>query len=324
MRNEKINYRSEWKVARILGLYLLAALGSHAGTSSPTPPITHPAPPDLDITRGVEIGKGGDKILHAEIIRAKDQIPTRGIIYVHGGGWAGGTYEDGIGRCSCIARAGYLVASIEYRLTGKAKWPAQIEDCKLGVRWLRANAAQYHIDPAHIGICGHSAGGHLVACVGTMDDPKLEGQGGYEGISSKVQAVVDMAGPVDFRYGNFSEGSEYVSSYRAGADAGLLTALFGAPFTADAEAYRNASPICHVHAHDPPFLIVHGEKDPIVSTAQAVAFADALRKAGVSVDLLIVKNGDHGLGPVPGGPAADPDINVLFARVGAFFDRNLK
>lgn len=320
----KANHRSKSKVVRILGLFLAAALASHAGTSSPTPPIAPPTPPDLDITPGVEIGKGGDKILHAEIILAKNQTPTRGIIYVHGGGWAGGTYESGIGRCYYIARAGYLVASIEYRLSGEAKWPAQIEDCKLGVRWLRANAAQYHIDPAHIGICGHSAGGHLVACVGTMDDPKFEGHGGYDGISSKVQAVVDMAGPVDFRDGNFAGGSQYVSSYRVGADAGLLTALFGAPFTADAKTYRDASPICHLRADDPPFLVVHGEKDPIVSTAQAVAFADALRKVGVSVDLLIVKNGDHGLGSVPGGPAADPDLNALFARVGAFFDKYLK
>src|SRR6202012_4574115 len=93
---------------------------------------------------------------------------------------------------------GYFLASIEYRLRPKYKWPAQIEDCKLAVRWLRANAAKYHIDPDRIGCWGHSAGGHLVACMGTMDDPKLEGTGGYPGVSSKVQAVADFDGVEDF------------------------------------------------------------------------------------------------------------------------------
>lgn len=189
---------------------------------------------------------------------------------------------------------------------------------------MRANAKQYNIDPDHLGIYGHSAGGHLVACVGTMGDPKLEGNGGYEGISSKVHAVVDSAGPVDFRSGTFSQGSGFVSATQGDEDAGLLTLLFGASFADNSGAYRDASPICHVRADDPPFFIAHREKDPIVSTAQSVVFADALRKAGVPVELVIVKNGDHGLGPVPGGPAANPDMNTYCARVVAFFDKYLK
>jgi acetyl esterase/lipase len=100
------------------------------------------------------------------------------VIVIHGGGWSKGTYKDHVG--INLAMKGYFVANVEYRLSGEAKWPAQIEDCKMAVRWLRANAAKYNIDPNHIGCMGSSAGGHLAACLGTMgDDKKFEGNGGY-------------------------------------------------------------------------------------------------------------------------------------------------
>ena len=112
------------------------------------------------------------------------------------GGWIGGTYHWG--GIVHLAQTGYFAASIEYRLDNVAKWPAQIEDCKLAVRWLRANAGKYHVDPNRIGVWGGSAGGHLVLCLGTMAEVKeYEGDVGYPGVSSAVQAVVDYYGPTD-------------------------------------------------------------------------------------------------------------------------------
>ena len=310
--------------ACVLNLILFAS-PALAQTSSPTPAIATPppVPPDLEVTSGIETGKGGDTTLHAEVVRRKNQTPTRAVIYVHGGGWAGGDYISDAARAYFLAQAGYLVASIEYRLSTAAKWPAQIEDCKLGVRWLRANAKQYHIDPDHIGIYGHSAGGNLVACMGTMEEPRFDGHGGYDGVSSKVQAVLDAAGPVDFRAGNFSDGSQYVSASQKDKDTGMLLLLFGAPFAKIPDTYMDASPISHVRTGDPPFFIAHGEKDPIVSTAQATTFAAALEKVGVPVQLLIVKNGNHGLGPLPQGLPPDPDAKGFRVMAVDFFNKYL-
>jgi acetyl esterase/lipase len=282
-------------------------------------------PPDVLITHDVVVGQGGPAVLHAEIMVPRDPSRSnqRGIVYVHGGGW-GGNNKIEINRVFFLAQSGYLVASVEYRLSTAARWPAQIEDCKLGVRWLRANAAQYHIDPDHIGVYGTSAGAHLASALGTMHDARFEGHGGYEGVSSQVQAVVDAAGPVDFRAGNFSDGDPYISDKQRAANIGLLNALFGEPFARNPGLWIEGSPISHVHAGDPPFLIAHGEHDQNVSPAQAKTFADTLRQAGVPVEWILIKNGNHGLGQIAGEPPPDPNPAAYHARVVAFFDRYLR
>ncbi len=313
----------------MFGFWLAATLILAAQTPPPAPsqvPHPPPVPDDLVVTHDVEIGKGGDKILHAELVQPKDptkRLP-RAVIYVHGGGWAGGSTVSEIGRAYQLAKAGYFVASVQYRLSVEAKWPAQIEDCKLAVRWLRANAAQYQIDPDHIGVAGQSAGGHLVACLGTMDDPKFEGTGGYPGVSSKVQAVEDTSGPVDFTNGNFYDGDDFVPPAQKPKSDSMLITLFGATFAANPDVWKEGSPITHVKAGDPPFLIACGEHDQIVSPEQGKTFAAALEKVGVPVELIIVKNGIHSLAPAVGGPPSDPDPNTLRLRLIAFFDKYLK
>jgi acetyl esterase/lipase len=313
----------------ILGLGGLIPFATISLAQTPPKPATAapplaPLPGDLQVTHDVEIGKGGDTVLHAEIVEPKDSKKAlgRAIIYVHGGGWKGGTNKVDVVRTYFLAQAGYLVASIEYRLSTTAPWPAQLEDCKLGVRWLRANADKYHIDPAHIGLYGHSAGGHLVACLGTMDDPKYEGAGGYAGVSSKVQAIVDTSGPVDFRAGNFYDGSTYTKAKGAYSDDLLLT-LFGTPFAKNPALWAEGSPVTHVQAGDPPFFIASGEIDPIVSPVQGKTLADALEKAGVPVEFVFVKNANHGLGGLPGGPASDPSPGELRKRMLAFYAKYL-
>src|SRR5476649_877934 len=180
-----------------LALALPVLLPAQTVTNS-TPTPYRPPPEGIVALHDVVFGKGGDRDLHAEIAYPKDaKGPLAAVIYIHGGGWIAGSQKQA--PILELAKNGFFAASIEYRLSNVAKWPAQIQDCKLAVRWLRANAAQYHVDPNRIGVWGASAGGHLVTCLGTMADVKaFEGDGGYPGVSSAVQAVVDFYGPTDF------------------------------------------------------------------------------------------------------------------------------
>lgn len=160
-------------------------------------------PDNVELIRDVEYGKGGDVSLTLDIVRPKPikDKPMPAIIFVHGGGWQKGSKESGIHKIIPLAQNGYFCVTINYRLTDKASFPAQIEDCKCAVRWARAHAKEYNIDPNHIGAWGSSAGGHLVALLGTSGGVKeLEGSGGWEKFSSRVQAVADYFGPTDFLY----------------------------------------------------------------------------------------------------------------------------
>jgi len=276
-------------------------------------PASPPPPAGIAVVHDVLIGKGGDLDLHAEIAYPKDATgPLPAVVYIHGGGWIGGSHKQT--PYLKIAQAGYFAASIEYRLDNVAKWPAQIQDCELGVRWLRANAAQYHVDPNRIGAWGDSAGGHLVACLGTMADvPADEGDGGYPGVSSAVQAVVDFYGPTDFdTHGIYSPKAIQLSE-----------GLFGVPHDQNPTLWKSGSPVFYVKAGDPPMLLVHGDADTLVPIAQSNVFDAALTKAGVPHQLIIVKNGEHGFKPMPGTTIA-PSSAEISRAVFAFFDKYLK
>jgi acetyl esterase/lipase len=270
------------------------------------------APADIVAQKDFVYGKGGDRDLHADFAYPKNATaPMPAIIRIHGGGWIGGSYHWGdLGR---IAQRGYFVASIEYRLDNVAKWPAQIQDCKCAVRWLRANAAKYNVDPNRIGVIGDSAGGHLVACLDTMDGVKAyEGDGGYPGVSSAVQAVVDYYGPTDFfTPGIYSEQAKLITM-----------ALFGVGRDQDPALWKSGSPLFYVKAGDPPVLMVHGDADRLVPLAQSQVFAAALTKAGVPNQLLIVHNGGHGFGAVP-GTKIDPSWPVINQTTMDFFAKYL-
>ena len=199
------------------------------------------------------------------------------IIYIHGGGWRRGRKE----KCPAVAlvQDGFAVASIDYRLSGTAPFPAQIEDCKAAVRWLRANASTYHLDPDRVGVWGHSAGGHLAALLGTSGGvPELEGTGDNMQYSSQVQAVCDSAGPADLL------AMTNLGPKRTFAIEGLL----GGPLEKDKAKAIAASPIHYVSKDDPPFLIVHGEGDRVVPVEQSQRLYEELRKAGVNATLKIL------------------------------------
>ena len=232
------------------------------------------------------------------------------IVWIHTGGWSKGRKE----RCPAVAlvQDGYAVASIDYRLTSTAPFPAQIEDCKAAVRWLRANASTYHLDPDHIGVWGHSAGGHLAALLGTSGGVReLEGTGDNMSYSSRVQAVCDVAGPSDL-VRLYQEASQSRGD-KSGKVMYDVAALVGGSAEKNITTATAASPIHYVSKDDPPFLIIHGEIDSTVPVTQAESFAAALKAAGVETTLEIANGRGHGAG----GPKSQPMIK-------AFFDKYLK
>jgi acetyl esterase/lipase len=206
-------------------------------------------------------------------------------MYIHGGGWVGG---DHYGPANFpFAAQGYFTVSMEYRLSTEAAFPAQIHDCKAAVRWLRANARQYNINPDKIGVWGTSAGGHLAALLGTSANaPELEGKGGSNHYSSSVQAVVDLFGGTDF------SGIIGRTEYRLYME--VAERLVGGPLEEKEDVVRMANPIFYIRNNAPPFLIIHGERDQVVPFDQSQILYDALKRAGVEVSLIKVKDARHG------------------------------
>lgn len=278
------------------------------------PAARFPLPPGVEVIRDVEYVPGGSKSQRLDLYVPKDaQTPLPLVVWIHGGAWRSGD-KGGAGPAVGLLRFGYVIASINYRLSQEAIFPAQIEDCKAAIRWLRANAKKYNVDPDRIGVWGGSAGGHLVALLGTSGDVKeLEGQLGNLEQSSRVQAVCDWYGPTDFtRFGPDQKADEDHRPQNNNDPQAVVEQLLGPPEGRKEQA-RLASPVTFVGKDDPPFLIMHGDKDPVVPCEQSKILHDLLQKAGVSAELVIVKGAGHNL---PG--------TENFMKVKEFFDRTLK
>jgi len=263
--------------------------------------------------RDVTYGNAGSVALKLDIYYPKsatEAVPA--VVYVHGGAWIQGDKAIGAGANEIpeLVNRGFLVVSVDYRLAPQHKWPAQIEDVKCAIRFLRAHAAEYGINPQRIGAWGGSAGGHLVAMLGTTDaSVGLEGTGGYAEESSRVQAVVDMFGPADL--------SVLFRGYRGD----LLEQVFG---TADpnSQIARLASPVTYVSADDPPFLILQGDKDNVVPLEQSQILYDRLLAGGVPASMVVVKNAGHGF--IPSGGTMSPSRSEITTLVADFFEEYLK
>jgi putative heme-binding domain-containing protein len=264
--------------------------------------------------RDLEYVKGGHERNKLDLyLPAKADGPLPVIVWIHGGAWLGGN-KDNPPALPFVAR-GYAVASINYRLSQHAKFPAQIEDCKAAIRWLRANAQTYHLDPNRIGVWGASAGGHLVALLGTTGGVKeLEGQGGNAEQSSRVQAVVDWFGPTDLVKIGGQAGPDSQLDHNA-ADSPEAK-LLGGPVPENKDKAAKASPVTYVRKDAAPFLIMHGDKDRIVPYAQSEELAAALKKAGAQVTLKKIEGAGHG-----GEEFASPENRRLIVE---FFDKYLK
>jgi acetyl esterase/lipase len=275
------------------------------------------APHSFRFTPAIRYGTApGDVPLYLDVL-APDPRPARpapAVVYLHGGGWRSGERVSAMPPWlnPILAGNGFVAVSVSYRLSDEAPFPAQIHDVKAAVRWLRANAAQLSIDPTRIGIWGDSAGGHLASLLALSDGvAELDGECGSPGESSAVQAVVARCAPADFL--ELNEPADEV-----------LVQLFGGRLDERAELRRLASPVCHVHAGAPPFLLVHGTADEVVPYKQATGLAEALRVHGVDVSLHTVPGGHHNLRQDIDLPWSDVPWADLGRQALEFFTRQLK
>ncbi len=201
------------------------------------------------------------------------------VVLIHGGGWTSFDKSTMRGMGQFLARSGLVAFAVDYRLfDGKEnRWPAQLDDVQRAVRWVRANAAKYRVNPERIGAFGHSAGAQLAALLG-MEDTRDNSDPALARYSSKVQAVVDVSGPTDFTVDHDPEGEAF------------LTNFLGAGYSQHPEIWHEASPAFHVRKGDAPFLIVHGTQDQNVPIAQSQELLDKLQSAGVPASFIKVND----------------------------------
>ena len=255
---------------------------SQAG-ADPSPPVSASerprnsaevrAPEGARIMRDLEYARVGEKKLLLDLyLPEKATGPLPVIVWVHGGGWKNGSKDQCLPARLGFPQRGYAVASVGYRLSGDATFPAQIEDCKAAVRWLRANARKYNLDSDHIGAWGSSAGGHLVNLLGVTGGTRdFDGHGNLK-FSSRVQAVCSYYGPSDFAAFVTTPGFER----NAQPDSPESRLLGGTVLDNKDKAIR-ASPVTYISADAPPFLLVHGDRDTAVPLGQSERMHDDLK-----------------------------------------------
>ncbi len=263
--------------------------------------------PNVNVVRDVTYKHVDGRDLKLDIYSPKsitDPLPV--VLWMHGHRWSRGSKEQH--PPFNLMSHGYIVVSIDYRLSGDAPFPAAIEDCKAAVRWIRANATTYHFDPDHIGAWGHSAGGHLAALLGTSGGvAELEGAGDNSIYSSRVQAVCDMSAPSDLlQFYEAISSSNDDSGQRAKSS---IEQFLGGPVEQNRAKAIAASPVTYVSKDDAAFLIIHGENDSSIPVSQAEEFYNKLKAAGVDATLEIPKRG-HGVG----APQYASEITAFFAK----------
>jgi acetyl esterase/lipase len=238
---------------------------------------------------------------------AEGDGPFPAVICIHGGGFRAGTRDGYDGLIRQLAERGYVAITVTYRLAPKYPFPAAIYDVKAAVRWLRGNAAKYHVDPDRIGVTGGSAGGHLAQFLGvTADVKEFEGDEGNLDQSSRVACVVNYFGPSDF-----------TKSYGKSVDAAEVLPLFlGGNLEQQRQKHIIASPLYWVTPHAAPTLCIHGTKDNYVAYEQAGWLIDRLKAAGVEAELMTLEGAGHGFG--------GEDAKKADAAMFAFFDKHLK
>jgi acetyl esterase/lipase len=271
-------------------------------------------PEGTKVHRNLEYVKDGHERQRLDLYVPNADAALPVIVWIHGGAWMGGS-KDGGGPALPFVGKGYAVASINYRLSGHAVFPAQIEDCKAAIRWLRANAKTYKLDPERIGVWGASAGGHLAALLGTTGGVKeLEGKGGNAEQSSRVQAVVDFFGPTDFL--QMDAHARKGSLLKHDPANSPESRLIGGAIQKNVEKVKRANPIHYVKKEAPPFFIAHGEQDPVVPCHQSELLYEALKKAEVEITFQKIPGAGHG--------GKEFSTDKMQAAIGAFFDKHLK
>lgn len=246
---------------------------------------------DRDLVCSYNVLYGPDPQQRMDLYRlaVNSQLERPAIVFVHGGGWVGGQKDDFQDFAKGFAREGYVTATIDYRLSEKARnqYPIPLEDAQLAVRWLRSNALEYHLDANRVAVVGGSAGGHLVSMLGLVDT--LPGDSNLLQFSSRATCVVDLFGPSDLT-------ADFSKNYTDNISVPSIIAVFLGHQKAEApDLYRQASPIFHIDSHSVPFLLIHGRDDPTVPVDQSQRLYQALKANGTEATLLILDGEGHGI-----------------------------
>lgn len=279
----------------ILLLFILVTLQSEAAQAQqPRRGAPRWIQEHANVHRNLEYARVDDKPLLLDLYVPRDVKHPPLLVWIHGGGWRSGDKGRGGILVPLGLQNGYACASINYRLSGEATFPAQIHDCKAAIRWLRAHAKEYGYDATRIGVGGSSAGGHLVALLGTSGgDKALEGTvGKHADQSSRVQAVVDMWGPTDFL--QMDAHALPTARFKHNDPRSPESLLLGGPVLENKDKVAQANPITYIDKQDPPFLIIHGSQDPLVPVHQSHLLEAALKQAKVPVQLNVVEGAGHG------------------------------
>ncbi len=268
---------------KIVGVVVVLLILSSSAAAQPRPRRGQPwMAPQLAKVRGPctvafkpDISLG-DHPLQALDLYLPDEPNGAAVVVIHGGGWHGGD-KRGMGMVSgLLASHGFVVASVNYRLSPQFHWPVHLRDCQLAVKWLKENAKQLGIQADRIGALGTSAGGHLAAMLALADGKLAAG--------CKVQAACNYFGP------------SYMPRHSAQSPRvrAILSAFIGGPPEQLPQAYEEASPLSHVDSNDPPVQICQGGRDGLVPPEQAKMLYEALKKAGVPTELILLENQGHG------------------------------
>ena len=244
---------------------------------------------NIEVSRDIEFAIVDDLSLKLDLYQPVGAASPRLVIWVHGGAWRAGS-KDSMPLHELVKR-GYAIASVDYRLSPVAKFPAQVHDCKAAIRFLRAKAKHYGYDASRIGIAGSSAGGHLVAEIGvTNGHPKLEGTvGDHLDQSSSVQAIVDYYGPTNFLT-ILKQSTPHGLSVRVSA----LQLLLSSQPEENVALSKLASPVFHVDKSDPPLLMIHGDADPQVPINQSHELHGRYKELSLPAQLEVIHGGAHG------------------------------
>ena len=283
----------------------LALFALACGLSAQEPP---PPPAGVLVEADLEYSNVGGRMQMDVVRPGTGEGPFPAVVCIHGGGFRAGSRKRYLAIAYHLAQKGYVAAVVSYRLSPMAQFPAPVEDVKAAVRFLRANAGRFHLDPNRIGAAGGSAGGHLALMLGlTADVDELEGSGPNQAESSRVQAVVNFYGPTDF-----------TASYEPGKSvdaAEVLPMFLGGDLEHNRAEHIRASPLSWVSPDDPPTLTVHGTEDTFVAYEHGVWLTERLESAGVPTRLETIEGAGHGF--------KGADLETAYAAMTEWFDQHL-
>lgn len=280
----------------------------------------------VTVIHNIEYGKVGDipLLLDMYIPEKPRATPSPAVIWIHEGAWYEGDKSDdsSIYWSRSLAEQGFSAVSINYRLSTIAQFPAAVQDCKCAIRWLKANAETYNINPNQIGVAGSSAGGHLAMMAGLADETAdLEGDGGWIEFSSRVQAICSLYGP-SYLPLMYDYEVDRTIEMGGGRNDTAVFQFMGVYLEDRKEIYEAASPINYITPGDPPLLLIHGDIDQVVPFEQSNIMYQAYKKAGLETTLIKVIGAGHGFSQETSNPI-DPSFEEITQLFLEFFKKHL-